>query len=748
MLRTVLYTCVLILYMLLGANRIQGQNYVQEQVKLHVDKELYMTGEILWGKVYVIDALFGKPSMLSKVVFVEMWDSKGNLVQQKKLLLKNSSGEISLKIAPELTSGFYQLRAYTKWMANASSEEFARYTFRVFNPSLPIPVSDLSDTQQEEQKVVQVFPEGGKLVDGLETRIGVRISDNRGPVSTIGRIEQADGTVVAVFESNGRGLAEFSLTPDAKQSYGLRLLQKGDSSQLLSLPPIASKGVSIQLQKESDMLQVSTFMHKLQDSILRLTMSKGGYEVFSEEWVRNSKDHRTRIPTQKFPAGKYLIRIENSQQALLAWRYVWIGEAENLSVRLSVSKLTANTREKVRLEVQTSDANGQPVSADLGISIGKRIGQQKGAWVSTKETHGALDMLTHPAPIETQTKNEFIYPELFGVSLGGRIKNLDSNRDSSARVIFTLPGKTPYFRTVKTNSKGEFNIALENIFGIREVGLLAVGLEGTVLDIELDPVFYGKTPYPTKQKLRFSPAELKSLQNLYIQNQLQAAYQDTFPNAIERVNPGIKPFFQYPDKEYILDEYTRFDTEETFNEIVYSVSLRKKKGIFSFRAYNKVTGFLMKPPPLILYDGLVLTDANELVQVNSKLIERIQVVSSIYYQDDFPLHGVINVTSFKGDAAVLNLPSKYIRKPVSFLDAGHDFVKISHADNKLKRIPDQRNLLHWEPRIQTDAQGKAVIEFYTSDITGSFEVQASALSSEGLWGHEQIKFEVVPGTKR
>ncbi|NNU33972.1 hypothetical protein HK413_07055 [Mucilaginibacter sp. S1162] len=52
---------------------------------------------------------------------------------------------------------------------------------------------------------------------------------------------------------------------------------------------------------------------------------------------------------------------------------------------------------------------------------------------------------------------------------------------------------------------------------------------------------------------------------------------------------------------------------------------------------------------------------------------------------------------------------------------------------------DYRSTLHWEPNITTDANGKAKVSFYTSDITGKYTVTVAGVDVSGWIGDSQIK---------
>ena len=72
-------------------NRAQ-QNVVQEKIFTHTDKETYLAGELIWFKLYCIDAATHKPIDISKVAYVEVLDKEHTPVLQAKIALKNGSG--------------------------------------------------------------------------------------------------------------------------------------------------------------------------------------------------------------------------------------------------------------------------------------------------------------------------------------------------------------------------------------------------------------------------------------------------------------------------------------------------------------------------------------------------------------------------------------------------------------------------------------------------------------------------------
>lgn len=95
-----------------------------EKVYLHFDKPYYAVADTAWFKAYVTTQN-NIPSPLSKIVYVEMYNSVDSLIQTVKLPVKNSVayGHIPLPMNT-YKQGNYYVRAYTLWMLNFDPDYF------------------------------------------------------------------------------------------------------------------------------------------------------------------------------------------------------------------------------------------------------------------------------------------------------------------------------------------------------------------------------------------------------------------------------------------------------------------------------------------------------------------------------------------------------------------------------------------------------------------------------------------------
>lgn len=91
----------------------------QEKVYLHFDNTGYFKNESIWFKAYVVRTDSGVATDLSKVLYVELINPRGDVIELQKLpidSLGQANGSFHLKEV--LSTGFYEVRAYTRYMTN------------------------------------------------------------------------------------------------------------------------------------------------------------------------------------------------------------------------------------------------------------------------------------------------------------------------------------------------------------------------------------------------------------------------------------------------------------------------------------------------------------------------------------------------------------------------------------------------------------------------------------------------------
>jgi hypothetical protein len=173
--------------------------YPQEKVHLHTDRNVYVPGEKIWFKAYLVDALTHIPTTNSKYIYVELIHSNDSLVSRVKIRPDHNQqyhGHLFLSdIIPE---GNYTLRAYTRFMENKGVDYF--FQKPIYIGQLNKGTDPDAKTQKKTLKSdydVSFFPEGGNLMTGAFCRVAFKaLSETGMPESITAKIVDPEGNVL------------------------------------------------------------------------------------------------------------------------------------------------------------------------------------------------------------------------------------------------------------------------------------------------------------------------------------------------------------------------------------------------------------------------------------------------------------------------------------------------------------------------------------------------------------------------
>lgn len=250
---------------LLRANRYSLYN-PQEKVYLHFDNTGYFQGETMHFKAYVIRTDTEKLSALSHVLYVDLITPNGDVVAKRKLLLNNGLARGDFKLDELLLSGFYEVRAYTRYMVNWGVDAcFSRvlpifkepkeagdysqmtidqfsYRQRLMNRRSDELRGDTINAELERRNhrgdiSVHFYPEGGNLVEGLESRVAYAVLDDGAEVlrGSMMVTPGQDQTLKARYDKKTNQLTvdpngKFKLPKALKQGLCLTLYVQGETA--------------------------------------------------------------------------------------------------------------------------------------------------------------------------------------------------------------------------------------------------------------------------------------------------------------------------------------------------------------------------------------------------------------------------------------------------------------------------------------------------------------------------------------
>lgn len=257
----------------------------QEMIYLHLDNTAYSRNDRIYFAGYLVTSGKLKPSDMSRTVYVELLNPSGKIIDH--CVLKTVDGRFhgSLLVNEHpFYSGYYEIRAYTRYMLSFGSEAAFSRVIPVFYTSdedsdweekdmLKYGSSKLTYSRPKPTKAKDVnlkfYPEGGRLVAGLPATVAFEVTDaQRRPIEVIGRvIDCTDGSELATFKSGhmGRGLLNF--TP-GNRKYRAEVIVAGKRYSY-NLPETVEQGISLMVDNMSSSDSVKIMVHRTPKSPIK-----------------------------------------------------------------------------------------------------------------------------------------------------------------------------------------------------------------------------------------------------------------------------------------------------------------------------------------------------------------------------------------------------------------------------------------------------------------------------------------------
>ena len=110
--------------------RLFGLRIPQEKVFLHLDNTCYFIGDTIWFAAYARRTNDGQPSDISNVMYAELLNHDGYVLERKIIHLKDGRGKGNFYLDPDYYSGYYEIRAYTRWQLNWGAYEKEQINYK------------------------------------------------------------------------------------------------------------------------------------------------------------------------------------------------------------------------------------------------------------------------------------------------------------------------------------------------------------------------------------------------------------------------------------------------------------------------------------------------------------------------------------------------------------------------------------------------------------------------------------------
>lgn len=345
---------------------IYANRYPQEKIHVHFDKKIYSSGETIWFKAYIFSG--ADPSLYSKNFYAELSDPSGAIVQRKVYPVSESSTAGNFDLPKNLKSGHFHFRAYTTWMTNFDTAFFYEKDIRIYDKKMD---SGVTVTLVPRQIRLQLFPEGGDLIAGVEGMVAFKANDQFGyPFPVKGAVLDKTGKEVLTFNAEHDGMGKFLLTVDKGDS--LTAVWKDDMGveHRTGLPAVKNIGA---------MIRAIPGNQKILFSVARA--AEGGPEFKHLTIIAHMHQHLVykakinleenfmsggTIPTGQLPSGVLQLTVFTADMVPVAERVVFVNNHEFLfAPELSVTLKGVTRRGKNTLAIYVPDT----LKSNLSLAV-------------------------------------------------------------------------------------------------------------------------------------------------------------------------------------------------------------------------------------------------------------------------------------------------------------------------------------------------------------------------------------------
>ena len=364
-----------------------NQKVPQEKVYLHFDNTSYFEGETMWFKAYVMRTDSCRLSDLSRVLYVELLNPTGDVIKKRKYKIDGDGlahGDIQLDTI--YGSGFYEVRAYTRYMTNWGTNACFSRVFPVYEPvlaegnyanpvirtaswrkrdpnsrdrsdSLYLTAIDqgIHDSDLRKTLSVSFYPEGGNMVVGQPCRVALlAVDDNGRPYQGKGWVTNSSEDVVATVETDSLGRGLFTVIPDGS-SMRMQMRNLKDKTQYFDLPSAQKEGCALSLDAEpDDMLARLRCTEGVCGRLLAYVLVHDG-NILRADTMKAAPLIEIEVDRKNLPNGVSQLTVFGSDGRIMAERLFFVcpkaDKTDSVTVTARTDKLTSCC--KVSLELRT-----------------------------------------------------------------------------------------------------------------------------------------------------------------------------------------------------------------------------------------------------------------------------------------------------------------------------------------------------------------------------------------------------------
>ncbi|AFD08249.1 TonB-dependent receptor [Solitalea canadensis] len=749
----------------------------RERVYVHLSRSEYIAGDNIWFKVYVYDPAERLLTPEANKLYAELFDQNGKLVERKVLFLENGVASSFFKLKNEARAGNYTLRAYTNWMRNFQDQPFSSSIIQVTalgeQKTTPFPSDSTKATID-----LQVFPEGGLFVEGVDNHFGVKttLPSGHGTIA-YGYVLSPTNDTIQLFKTNKVGISSFTLFDAKAVNYKVGVIYNNNQKKEIEMASPVQKGIAVfvnNLLPNKLLISLKTNQQtftEIRDKPIHVLIHNNG-TVHQSLYVKFTElEKMFSVNRSLLGPGVNYITIFNEQFKPLAERVIF-NNSKIPKGALTVSQHLQS--DSLTLEVSTLDTASNTIAANLSFSVlpGNTTGNNfssslfadvilnasvKGS-VEDPNYYFEKSDYQHQLDLDnlllTQAWRKYQWPDILVEKVPG-IKypyenGFTVNATAENRFKGGKPEKNSMFslfspdNNLMLSAQADENgsISFKNLYlnDSTKVIVSAAGLKGGGWNrnIKANIVYHRLDTAISVNKFNdeYTPAPIATN---FVKPLTEKLYElkEVVVRAEKKKNPFEGNLYSnMGDRVFEInkDNYARYTTIEDLlrNEFFLRVS-RTAMGDLYIDMGRGPTSMMGSNQPSLIIDGMVMSDLSYLSIISVQDIQAVAVNKSANAMLGMRGgNGSINIVTRRtgidwgpdGISNTRTLAVKGYAKPVAFFTPKYVLKPETETFQKYATI-------FWKPDIQTDSTGKTKFKFFVPKDIDDLIIRAEGISENG-----------------
>ncbi|WP_350291714.1 hypothetical protein [uncultured Croceitalea sp.] len=769
--------------------------------------------------IYKFQRLETKPNPIRDIVFSKDFKNKIFSVSAQIFPLELDSlhkgkfvvyldwknGKDSVEIKPRKDNG-------TSVVYNISSD-IQMISYRLKTQNKTFTKSVILD---DEYGTLQFFPEGGSLMNGLESVLGIKYLDYRGKGSQVKGIIVDDFDIkVADFESNKLGMGKIIFRPEKGKTYFGKLKTKSGNTLKYKLPKANAQGMVLRVRQTISYAELSLrSTSSVEDSVF-LKIYHRGKDMFLVKAKLKKGEFIHRVKNKKLPYGIIGVTAYDKDFKPICERQFFNNiPNENIEILVSTDRSSYMPRDSVSVEIGTKK-EGFPVVASLSL-----MAIDADYFESTNQNRSTIiSYLMLQSDIRGEIENPSYYfknsknlAQLDNLMLTQGWSNYKYDSPKKPRYIqaengLEVTGTVGGIQNMKKRKKSKNNIY--------SINMLMLGNSLEVYNYEIDSTGYFKfkikDSYGNGQKYVIQPSDNQDKSKNFkvnikrrevpeitykidkvivpvdsiVEKKMTEKITDNMrrdpfllPNTIALNEVEVSDYKLTPKRaemfklhglpDVVIDSKELLKKEKNWTGSLYpwllfnyphEIRIDWRAGVGGFQI-AKVYGagftyILIDGKPVKIYNYILIPNIPLHVAESVEILRSVAGANNKYFNDvfgryclecpEFPAILAIYTYSGKGLFGAFPKKTNLLKETAPQYSPIREFYVPEYNNPAIIdwNIPDIRTLLHWEPNLITNIDGKAKLTFFNSDTTGKMIIICEGITNNGNVGYTEIVYDVL-----